>query len=87
MATITPLRRKTTRGPRKRYGGLARTPATQPDIEELRESVKEYILAMSAELAELSYKNGYDALAVLFDMAREIVEHEESSSDRHLQQS
>ena len=40
--------------------------------------------AMSVELSDLAYKNGFDALAVVFDMAREVAETDVSTSDEHL---
>ena len=40
--------------------------------------MREFIKAMSAELAELAYRNGLDSLAVAFDTAREIAIKDEN---------
>jgi hypothetical protein len=46
--------------------------------------VRNFIIAMSIELSELAYKNGFDALAVIFDMARGVAESDKAASDDHL---
>ena len=48
------------------------------------DQLREFMRAMSVELSDLAYKNGFDALAVVFDMAREVAETDVSTSDEHL---
>jgi len=60
---------------------------TRRDVPTQRADVRDFIIAMSTELSQLAFKNGFDALAVIFDMAREVVEADRSASDEHLRRS
>jgi hypothetical protein len=51
------------------------------------DQLRDFMRAMSVELSELAYKNGFDALAVIFDMARQAAESEALASDAHLRRS
>ncbi|HZL32097.1 MAG TPA: hypothetical protein VFC54_13710 [Pseudolabrys sp.] len=48
------------------------------------DSVRDYIGAMAAELAQLAYHNQLDALAVACDVVREIAVGNVSSPARHM---
>lgn len=64
---------------RELRGAIAR-----PAVAVRREDVRDFIIAMSIELSDLAFKNGFDALAVVFDMAREVAESDRTTSDEHL---
>lgn len=56
------------------------------DAEEpakLRHGVCEFLEGISKELCKMAYDNGFDTLAVLFDMAREDAKRIRVSSDEH----
>jgi hypothetical protein len=63
----------------------APTRVANDDAAAQQENVREFIHAMSIELARLAYRNKLDALAVAFDMAREIAESSKLASDEHLE--
>ena len=50
---------------------LAGLDLNDEEAEMRQRSVREFIAAMSSELATLAYQNRLDSLAVIFDMARE----------------
>jgi hypothetical protein len=54
------------------------------DTERLRHAVCEYLESISEELSKMAYVNGFDTLAVLFDMAREDAKRIRVSSDKHV---
>jgi hypothetical protein len=57
-----------------------------PDTEEpakLRHGVCEFLEGISKELCKMAYDNGFDTLAVLFDMAREDAKRIRVNSDDH----
>lgn len=51
---------------------------------EMHYAACDYLETISRELSELAYKNGFDSLAVIFDMAREEAERIRLMSDAHL---
>jgi hypothetical protein len=68
-------------------GRQLRAAAPRPGSRIDQSHVRDFIIAMSVELAKLAYQNGFDALAVIFQMAREVAETERSASDEHLRRS
>ena len=62
----------------------ARASMGRSENSNRNDQLREFMRAMSVELSELAYKNGFDALAVIFDMAREAAESEALASDAHL---
>jgi hypothetical protein len=50
---------------------FARMDLSDEEVRNRQRSVREFISAMSAELAILAYENRLESLAVIFDMARE----------------
>jgi hypothetical protein len=60
--------------------------AYAPDAEEpakLRHGVCEFLEGISKKLCKMAYDNGFDTLAVLFDMAREDAKRIRVNSDDH----
>jgi hypothetical protein len=53
------------------------------DAEKLRHGVCEFLESISKELCKIAYDNGFDTLAVLFEMAREDAKRIRISSDKH----
>jgi hypothetical protein len=51
---------------------------------EIRYAACEYLEGISRDLCELAYKNGFDSLTVIFEMAREEAERLRLASDEHL---
>jgi len=52
------------------------------DAARSRHAVCEYLESISEELSKMAYVNGFDSLAVLFDMAREDAKRTRISFDR-----
>ncbi|HEY2755013.1 MAG TPA: hypothetical protein VGJ01_04640 [Pseudolabrys sp.] len=50
----------------------------------LRHGTRDYLEKMSQELSEIAFKNGWDSLAVIFEMARQEAERMRRASDEHL---
>jgi hypothetical protein len=50
----------------------------------LRHGTRDYLEKMSRELSEIAFKNGWDSLAVIFEMARQEAERMRRASDEHL---
>jgi hypothetical protein len=49
-------------------------PSEPIDAATQREGVRDFIRAMSAELSVLAHRNGFESLALIFEMARENAE-------------
>jgi hypothetical protein len=64
--------------------GIPSRAAGEADVARLRHGAREYLECMSQELSEIAFKNGWDSLAVLFEMARQEAERIRRSSDEHL---
>jgi hypothetical protein len=56
----------------------------ESDPAQIRHDARDYLESMSQELAELAFKNGWDSLAVIFEMARQEAERIRRASDEHL---
>jgi len=56
----------------------------ETDAVQIRHGAREYLESMSQEMAELAFKNGWDSLAVIFEMARQEAERIRRASDEHL---
>jgi hypothetical protein len=54
------------------------------DAAVLRHGTRDYLEKMSQELSDLAFKNGWDSLAVIFEMARQEAERMRRASDEHL---
>lgn len=62
-------------------------PASNPskaDVAELRRAACDYLEKMSKELTDLAFKNDFNSLAMIFEMARQEAERIRLSSDEHL---
>lgn len=55
----------------------------ETDPAKIRHGAREYLESMSQELSELAFKNGWDSLAVLFELARQEAERIRRASDEH----
>jgi hypothetical protein len=55
--------------------------------EATRYAVCEYIGELSKELAGFAFNNGFDSLAIIFEMARQDAERILRASDEHLSRS
>jgi hypothetical protein len=56
--------------------GSTQMPSDPMDAVTQQKNVREFIRAMSAELSALAHKNELEALALIFEMAREAAEAE-----------
>lgn len=54
------------------------------DAARLRHGTRDYLEKMSHELSDIAFKNGWDSLAVIFEMARQEAERMRRASDDHL---
>jgi hypothetical protein len=54
------------------------------DATFLRHGTRDYLEKMSQELSDIAFKNGWDSLAVIFEMARQEAERMRRASDEHL---
>jgi hypothetical protein len=54
------------------------------DAAFLRHGARDYLEKMSQELSDIAFKNGWDSLAVIFEMARQEAERMRRASDEHL---
>jgi hypothetical protein len=50
----------------------------------LRHGTRDYLEKMSQELSDIAFKNGWDSLAVIFEMARQEAERMRYASDKRL---
>jgi hypothetical protein len=50
----------------------------------IRHGTRDYLEKMSQELSDIAFKNGWDSLAVIFEMARQEAERMRRASDEHL---
>jgi len=83
MSTATQVKRKAkTIDPMDRR--FAELGISEEDAVNRQRGVREFIAAMSAELAVLAYQNRLDSLAVLFDMAREAAEEKYAGASKRL---
>lgn len=57
------------------------------DEELARFRTCEYLEGISKDLARLAFENGFDTLAIIFDMARQDAERILKASDKHLNRS
>lgn len=62
---------------------LQRPRAGRADPEQMRHGVCEFLESMSREMCKMAYENGFDSLAVLFEMAREDANRIRCGSDEH----
>jgi hypothetical protein len=61
----------------------AHAPDDAEEPAKLRHGVCEFLEGISKELCKMAYDNGFDTLAVLFDMAREDAKRIRVNSDDH----
>jgi hypothetical protein len=54
------------------------------DAAKLRHGTRDYLEKMSQELSDIAFKNGWDSLAVIFEMARQEAERIRRACDEHL---
>jgi hypothetical protein len=83
MSTATQIKRKAKviNPVGRRLVGLG---VTGEEAASRQRSVREFISAMSAELAILAYQNRLDSLAVIFDMARDAAEEEFANGNKRM---